>query len=823
MGASLTGLPQRMLSDFTLAFRHLRKQPGFTTVAVLTLALCVGANTAIFSIVHAVLLRPLPYPAAERLVYVNNSYPRSNLLKAGASIPDYFDRLDRAPSVEAAALFTWDSFNLAGAERPVRVLGLRATPSLFDTLHATPLLGRGFTEDEARPGNDQVVVLGHALWQEHFGGRASVVGEAIRLHGQSYTVIGVMPPGFLFPQPEVKLWVPYGFSPEQRSDSERGHEFSDMLVRLKPGASAAQLEAECTAIIQANAATRPDARAWVERSGFCARVTPVLEETVGEVRAMLWLVQAGVVAALLIGCVNVGNLLLARATVRRRELAVRTALGANAWRLLRQLATECLLLFGLGGILGWWLAHAALSVTEAFGIASLPRGETVVLDRQVLLFTLLSVGTVALTFGLLPLASVIRVPALEALRAAGGRTSASQSQLRLRHALVVAEVALAVMLLTTAGLFSHSFARLQRQSPGFDRSGVLTARLTLPPIRYPEDAQRLAFADRAVADLQALPGVAAVGFTDVIPFGYHNSQGTYFVEGYTAADREPPPHGLMRSISPDYFAAMRIPLLQGRAFNAADHANAAAVVIIDQVLADRYFPGRSPLGQRIYRNSGEPRDYRTIVGVVAAVKHQGLDDPTRKETLYFPYAQRPVESFTLVVRTAPGSPPESLIGPTRRVIQRLDPEQPLYEVSTLENRVAETLQRQRVPMRLLGIFGGMALLLAALGVYGVLAFNVAQRTQEFGIRAALGATAGEVMALVVRNGLRLVLLGVGLGLAGYLGVSRALRSLIFEITPLDPLALVAASTVLVMTALLACWIPARRAARVAPLVALRGE
>lgn len=812
-----------MLSDLALAFRHLRKLPAFTAVVVLTLALCICANTAIFSIVHAVLLRPLPFPEAERLVYVNNSYPRSNLLKAGASIPDYLDRLDRAPSLDAAALFTWDNFNLAGEERPVRVLGLRATPSLFSTLRVTPLLGRSFTEEEARPGNDPVVILSHALWQEHFGGRATVVGQALRLHGQSATVIGVMPPGFQFPQPEVKLWVPFGFSPDQRSDAERGHEFSDMLVRLKPGRSAAHLEAECTAIIQANAATRPDARAWVESSGFCARVTPVLEESVGEVRAMLWLVQAGVVAALLIGCVNVGNLLLARSLVRRRELAVRTALGANAWRLLRQLAMECLLLFGAGGVLGWWLAHAALSAHELFGIGSLPRGEAVVLNRQVLGFTLLCVGAVAVVFGLLPLASAVRVPALEALRESGGRTSASQAQQRLRHALVVAEVALAVMLLTTAGLFAHSFARLQRQSPGFDRAGVLTARLTLPPIRYPEDSQRRAFAERTVAELKSLPGVASVGFTDVIPFGYHNSQASYFIEGHPPAAGEPPPHGLIRSISPDYFTAMHIPVLQGRAFNAGDTADSAAVVVIDQILADRYFSGRSPLGQRIFRNNAEPRDYRTIVGVVAAVKHQGLDDPTRKETLYFPYAQRPVESFTLVVRTVPGASPESLIGPARRVMQRLDPEQPLYDVRTLEHRVAETLQRQRVPMRLLGVFGVMALLLAALGVYGVLAFSVGQRTQEFGIRVALGASSGQVMALVVGNGLRWVMLGVGLGLAGYLAVSQALRSLIFEITPLDPLALVAGSTVLVATALLACWIPARRAARVAPLVALRGE
>jgi len=809
------------MTDLKYAFRQFLKSPGFAATAVLTLALCIGANSAIFSVVHAVLLRPLPYAEPERLVSVHNSYPRSNLLKAGSSIPDYLDRVTRAPSIESATLITWESFNLAGVDRPTRVLGLRATPSMFATLGVAPALGRAFNEQEAEPGNERVVVLSHALWQDHHGGRTNLLGETIRLHGLAYTIIGVMPEGFQFPQPEVKLWVPFTFTTEQRSDQERGREYSSMFARLKPGATAEQLQRECATIVSQNLESRPDARAWVEASGFSAIVTPILEETIEDVQSMLWLIQAGVIAALLIGCANVGNLLLTRAVTHQRELAIRSALGAGRWRMVRQLGVESLLLFAVGGAVGWFVAQWGLSLAEVLGITSLPRGKTVSLDLQVFLFTLATVGAAALIFGLLPAWHASRVDAADALRDGGGRTSAGRVQLRVRHGLVVAEVALAVMLLTTAGLLYHSFERLQKQNPGFDRTSVLTARLTLPPVRYPEDDQRRAFAERAVRELSALPGVAAVGFTDIIPFGYSNSQGTYGIVGFDPPEGQPQPHGLMRSVSADYFTVMRIPVLRGRAFNSRDHSDGEQVVIVDRVLAERYFPGRDPIGQQIYRGGNEPQNRRTIVGVVAPVKHRGLDDQTTKETVYFPYEQRPVESFTLVVRAS--LPPDELLPSLRRAVQAIDPEQPLYDIETLAGRIDGALRRQRVPMLLLGLFGGMALLLAALGVYGVLAFNVGQRVQEFGIRTALGATMRDVAALVLKQGLRMVGVGIALGLAGYLAISRFLRHLVFDITPLDPLALLLGPAVLFAVAFLACWLPARRAARVDPMEALRNE
>ncbi|MBL9173876.1 MAG: ABC transporter permease [Verrucomicrobiales bacterium] len=807
------------MSDLHFALRRLWKSPGFAATVLLTLALCIGANSAIFSVINAVLLRPLPFPEPDRLVTVNNSYPRANLARAGVSIPDYLDRVARAPSIESAALITWESLNLGGGDQPTRVMAVRATPSLFPMLGATPELGRVFTAAEAQPGNNPVVVLGHALWKDHFGGRTNLVGESIRLHGVSHTVLGVMPAGFEFPQPEVKLWVPFAFTPEQRSDRERGHEFSDMYVRLRPGATPQRLEDECATIIRQNLESLPEARTWVESSGFTTAVTPVLEETVGGLRRMLWLVQAGVVAALLIGCANVGNLMLTRVMSQQRELAIRSALGAGQWRLVRQIGFESLILFVAGGLLGWGVARWGLSAAEVFGVTGLPRAESVRLDGRVLAFTFATVGLTALTFGLLPAWHGARADAAEALRQGGGRLSTGHSQLRLRQALVVSEVALAVALLATAGLLRRSFDRLQRQSPGFDAESVLTARLTLPEVKYPQDGQRLEFADRLVSALRALPGVTRVGFTDSVPFGHNNSQATYDIIGHESPAGQPPPHGLIRSVSEDYFESLRIPLLRGRGFRSSDSPESEQVVVIDRVLSDRYFPGRDPIGQKLRLGGAASGAQRTIVGVVAPVKHRGLDDATPKETIYFPYRQRPVESFTLVLRAARA--PKDLIPAVRRTLRSLDPEQPVYDVQTLEARIRGSLRNHQVPMRLLSLFGGMALLLASLGVYGILAFHVGQRTQEFGIRGALGAGSRDIATLVLRQGMRLVLPGIALGMVGYLALGRVLRTLVFEISPWDPQAMLFGPLILCALAVLACWLPARRASRVDPMTALR--
>lgn len=810
-----------MLSDLRHAIRALAKSPAFTIVAVATLALCIGANSAIFTVVNSVLLRPLPYPHSDRLVQVYNSYPKSDLIYAGVSIPDYLDRRDRAPSIEDCALYSWESYNLAGDHQPSRALGLRVTPSFFSTLQVQPEFGRAFVDADAKPGNDQVVVLSHAIWQDRFGGRPDALGRTIRLDGEPFEVIGIMPAGFQFPAPEVKLWVPFAFTPAQMSNQERGHEFSEMIARLKPGATAAGLTAECEAIIQQNLRGAEQFRPYVEATGFTGVAKPLLDQTVGDVRAMLWLLQAGVFAALLIGCANVANLLLTRALGRQRELVIRSALGAGRWNLMRQLLVESLVLFLTGGGGGVLVALWGLSAFEAFGLSDLPRSQTIHIDLPVLLFTLGCAAITGLVFGLLPALQASRADAAEALKATGSRTTASRRHRLVRNTLVVTEIALSFMLLATAVLLTRSFHRLSQQSTGFDPESLMTARINLPEHGYDTDAARLAFEQNLLQRVRALPGVKSASLTSNIPFGYGNDQGTYHIEGRQPPPGQPPPHGQLRTVAPGYFQTMQIPLLRGRTFNGHDNADGEQVVIIDRVLADRYWPGQSPLGQHLYRDDNQPGNLRTIIGVVATVKQHGLDDPTIKETLYFPFAQRPVGGFNLVVRTT--VPPQTISPQLRQAVQAIDADLPVYDLQTMQARVTNSLLTRRTPMLLLGLFSGMALLLAVLGVYGVLAFNVGQRTQEIGIRMALGALARDVLRLVLRQGLHLITLGLALGLAGYMAASHLLRSLVFGVSTTDPAALMIAALVLATVAAAACLIPARRAARVDPMEALRSE
>lgn len=812
-----------MINDFRLAIRGLFKTPGFTTVAVATLAICIGANSAIFSVVNAVLLRPLPYPDSERLVVVNNTYPGNGLDRAGVSIPDYLDRMERAPSIEDGALYTWDSYNLSQEGRPSRFLGIRATPSLFSTLQVTPAMGRAFTAEEAQPGQDKVVVISHGLWQDSLGGDEEVLGSSIRLNGEPYTVIGVMADSFSFPQTSVKAWLPFAFTPEQKTIAERGNEFSDMIARLRPGATPEMLSAECSAIVEQNLEAHPEFRSWVEASGFTGVAQSLLEENTAGVRSMLWLLQAGVLAALLIGCANVANLLLTRSLAREREFAIRAALGASRWTLIRQLLAESLVLFMVGGTLGALVAMWGIAGMEAMNFTDLPRGETIGLDKTVFGFTLACAGLTGMVFGLIPSLQASRPTAQEALQSGGARTTSNRRQRLLRNALVVTEVALSLMLLTTAALLTRSFQRLESQSPGFDPHSVLTARLSLPEYAYNDDQRLLNFVDQLESELGALPGVEAVGLSSLTPFGYGNSQGTYRIAGYEIPEGRAAPHAQLRTATPGFFEALKIPLVKGRYFNERDHGEAERVVLVDQVLVDRYFPDQDPIGQQIYRGSDEPtpENVLTIVGVVNAVKFSGLDDQVRKETIYYPYAQRPITGLTLNLRTT--LPPSSLIWSVRQTVLGIDSDLPVYQFRTLEERIDSSLQRQRTPMVLLSLFGGMALLLAALGVYGALAFSVGQRTQEMGIRMALGAATTDVLRLIMKQGLWLVTGGALIGFLGYLAVGRLLESLLFEIGPVDPVSFLGAFIILLSVASLACYLPARRATRIDPVVALRNE
>lgn len=811
-----------MLPDLSLAFRTLAKSPGFTVLAVATLALCIGANSAIYSVVHAILLKPYPWPDSDRLVYCYNTYPLMGLPDAGISIPDYLDRQASVRGFADTAMFTNLSFNLAAAGVPERITGQRVTPSLFTTLQTHAAHGRVFTDADAQPGADHVVVLSHALWRNRFGADPGLVGQTIRLNAEAYTVLGVMPAGFYFPNPRVQAWVPFTFLPAERTDDERGNEYSTMIARLAPGATAATVQRELDAIQARNAERLTGSREFFKSSGFGGATTGFLEQNVGRVRAMLWLLQVGVAAALLIGCANVASLLLARAIARERELAIRAALGAGRARLVRLLLTESLLLFlgggGLGLLVAWW----GMAGLGHLGLATLPRAEGVELNGAVFAFTLLSALLTGVAFGALPAWSASRADAATALKEAGTRGSAGRRTVFLRAALVVGEIALAVLLLSTAGLLVRSYARLMDEPPGFRPGGVLTARLDLPEARYPHPEQRTAFAHAALAALRGLPGVQTAGLTNVLPFTGNNSSSTYASPDIVVPAGAPLPHAQQRSVDPGFFPTLGLTLLRGRLFTDADAGAAQKVVIVDRLLADKYWPGQDPLGKRLHHggDAAGPTEW-VIVGVVAPIKFQSLEEDVRKETIYFPFAQRPGTNLSLVVRTT--GDPGRLAEAVRAAVRAADPEQPVFDLKTMQERMDDRAQPRRAPMVLLLLFSGVALLLAMLGVYGVLASTVAQRTNEIGVRLALGAPAGAIATLVLRQGAGLVVLGVAGGLLAYAALSTLLGRLLYGIAPFDPLTLLLAPLALAVAAAAACLLPVGQALRVNPIAALRAE
>lgn len=810
------------MNDLRFALRSLAKTPAFTFIAVVTLALCIGANSAIFSVVHAILLKPYPWPDSERLAYVYNTYPLTGLPNAGTSIPDYLDRRAGVSALADAAMYHIRSFNLASDGEPERITGLRATPSLFTTLQSAPQLGRVFSDAEARPGTDKVIVLSHTLWKNRFGGNPTIIGQTIRLNTEAYTVIGVMPAWFYFPSPRVQAWVPFAFTPAEKTDSERGNEYSSMIVRLKPGASLAVVQRELDTVQARNAQRIPAEAPFWKSSGFGGRAAGFLEQNVANIRGMLWLVQAGIAAALLIGCANVASLLLSRAVARERELAIRAALGAGRNRLMRLLLTESLVLFLSGGTLGLLVAWWGVDALGSLGLSTLPRAFGVQLDYQVFGFTMLCALLTGLGFGALPAWSASRGDAAAALKEAGARGSAGKRTTMLRAGLVVGEIALAVMLLSTAGLLVRSFERLQQENPGFNPGGVLTAMLTLPAAKYDKPEKRLTFADAALTRLRALPGVRAAGLTDVLPFSGNNSQSSYSSPDIVVPAGAPEPHGQVRVVDPGYFKTMGLTLLRGRLFAEADTAGTQKVVMVDKVLADRYWPGQDPIGKRISRGGSDDNPtIWNIVGVVAPIKFQSLEEEVKKETIYFPFAQQADTGLVLVVKT--DGAPALLAAAVREAVRSADPEQPVFDVKTMQQRMDDVAQSRRAPMLLLSLFSGVALLLAVLGVYGVLAFTVTQRTAEFGVRIALGATPRNIAALVLRQGAWLVLLGVSAGLAGFLALSRVIGQLLFGIAPTDPLTLALAPLILTLAALAACLLPVRRATRVNPLLVLRAE
>jgi predicted permease len=802
------------MADLRYALRMLRKQPVFTTVAVLTLALGIGANTAIFSLVYQILLRPLPFAHADRLVMVWNSYPGSNLMQAAVSIPDFIDRKTQARSLEDAALITVRSANLNEGGTPEQVRAAMVTPSFFSTIGRPPFIGRTFTDGDATPDADRFVVLMYALWASKYGADPAIVGRDIRVNGEPYRVVGVMAADFEVPARDVALIVPFSFTPAQMSDDGRGNEFSSMVARLRPGATLRDAQADFDAIIARNAERLPDRRGFWQTARFTAYAIGLRDQIVGDVRAPLYVLQVGVVLVLLIACANVANLLMMRAAGRLREIAIRGAIGAGRRRIVSQLLVEGLVLAALGALGGGVIGFAGLKALIALSTTPIPGAPQATLQAPVLLFTMVLAGVTGLVFGVAPSLGVLRGNTAAFLKDDSTRGTAGRRTGRTRSVLVVVETAFAVMLLIGAGLTIRSFVELQRVQPGFSPENVLTAQVALPPARYKGPAERVAFWDRLVQRVRTMPGVAAVGLTTNVPFNGMVGSGSYTIVGRTLAPGEAVPHGRQEVVGGDYFAAMHIPLVTGRVFNDADTPTSMKVCVIDDYLVKKYFADRSPLGEQIQNGQ-----VFTIVGVVGSINSIDLGQPVTKERIYYAASQRPVGTMGVVVKTA--LDPLALVGPLRAAVQSIDPEQPIADVHTMDDWIARSMETRRAPMALLAVFGAVALLLSAIGIYGVIAFGVAQRAREFGIRHALGADGGSILALVFSDGMRTAGVGIVLGLAGALASTRALQSLLFGVTTHDPAVFVGVAAVLLVVAAAACYVPARRATRVDPMVVLR--
>ena len=822
---SLRGL-DALGKDFRYALRGIRKNPGFAITVIVVLAIGIGANTTLFSIVNAVLLRPLPYLESDRLVWVGETradLPFSSTNPGALSYQNFLDWRKQQRVFESIGAYqpaggSPGAFLIGG--EPVRMEIQRMSADMFAALKVTPVIGRVFNNDEDRPGAAaRLVVLSYRAWQERFGS-TPVVGQSVNMNGFAYTILGVMPPGFSFPYNGVEAWLPLGGIPAPPRVAHTGHAGENLgaVARLRPGVTLEQARAEMATIAARLEQAYPDAN-----RGWKSRVEPLMNVVVGDAGRPLWILFGAVGMVLLIACSNVANILLARASVRQPEMAVRAALGASRGRIVQQLLVESLLLSFIGGALGLLLARAGIDLFVVLSANAIPRSTEIRLDATVLAFAAALAGLTAVVFGLAPAWTSSGKPVHESLQAAGGRGGGGE-RVRMRQALIVAEVALTVLLLTGAGLLLRSFQRLQSVNQGFNTEHVLSFDVTLPGVKYRTPELQSQFFESLLENVRSLPGVDGAGITSRVPLQQKRGDAVpgvpYSVEGQEKPPSSPP--DLMEAIvaSPGYFRAIGIQLLRGRLFTEQDHLKADNVVIVDEEFVKRHWPGEDPVGRRIRFHAG-PRKYLTVVGVVGRVKLTTLSERGGFVQAYLAARQFPDIKSSVVVKS--GLAPAALASSIREHVRSLDPAQPIHNLRTVEEIRDSSLAAERLSLSVLGVFALVALSLSIVGLYGVLAYSVVRRRREIGVRTALGAQRSDVMRLVVGEGMRLTSLGILAGILAALWLTQWLSSLLFEIRPSDPATFSAVSLLLLVVALIACWIPARRAARIDPIQALRAE
>ncbi len=812
-----------LIQDFRYAVRQLRKSPGFTAVAVVTLALGIGANTAIFSVVNGALLRPLAFREPDRLVHVWHTPPAKSfpgMTKFAVSAANYLDWQSQNQVFENMAIYTYSGFTLTGGEKPEQIDAGAVSSSFFETLGVQPMLGRVFLPQEDQPGRSNVVVLSHRFWQEHFGSNAEIVGQNISVDGQNFLVAGVMPPSFRYPD-IAQVWTPMAWTDKQRA--VRGEHHYAVVARLKSGISLKQAQAAMNTISSRLEQLYPG-----DNKGWGAVVVPLHDDLVSDVRPALLVLLGAVAFVLLIACVNVANLALAKTLSRRKEIAVRTALGASSARVLRQILTETVLLALAGGAIGLTYAHFGVRLIMAFLADKLPRSVDVRLDLPVLGFTALISVLTGIVAGVLPALRLTRADVSQALKQGLGRTDSDSGGHRTRSVLVVAEVALSLVLLIGAGLMIRSFQQLHGVNPGFESHGVLTMTAAVSRAKFPLPAQQISFFEQVLQRVRTLPGVKSAGVIDDIPLNGHGSHQPIAIEGRPVVALTDQPEVDVRLISPGYMSAMHIPIVHGRDFADTDVAGRPAAILISASMAQHYWPGEDPIGKRLTLTFF-PDVVREVVGVVGDVKLDGLDQARPATILYMPLDQASAPAtggwnsfpMTLVVRSSTN--PTGIVSAVANAVHEVDREIPVRDIFTMDDLVTNSMSQQRFNMLLLGSFAGLALLLAAIGIYSVLSYSVKRRVQEIGIRLALGARIEDVLRIVIVEGMKPTLLGVVIGAVGALAMGHVLSSLIYGVKPTDPVTFLVVAVLLGAIALMASIIPAYRAAKVDPMVALRYE